>query len=229
MTQHLFFPDPVFGWTFYGVLVGITFVASYFDLRSLTIPKSLSVAALALGVIFNVVRGAWLAAEGQPVWGLEASSGFSGGLFGLLFSLAGFGVGFALFFLMWILGTCGGGDVKLFAALGAWVGPLWAIYVLMGTLIFVILLSALKLLMLLITRGFKPVMKDYSAKEGKRWRGRKPVNELAAGRPRRRLMAYSLPVALSTALILLWVFRVELLGATAVEQGRAQAAADIRL
>jgi prepilin peptidase CpaA len=42
---------------------------------------------------------------------------------GILQSLAGFAVGFAIPFVLFVLGAVGGGDVKLLAAVGAWVGP----------------------------------------------------------------------------------------------------------
>jgi prepilin peptidase CpaA len=38
-------------------------------------------------------------------------------------SLAGFGVGFILPLILFLLNAIGGGDVKLLAAVGAWVGP----------------------------------------------------------------------------------------------------------
>lgn len=37
-------------------------------------------------------------------------------------SLLGFGIGFVLPFVLFVLGAVGGGDVKLLAAVGAWVG-----------------------------------------------------------------------------------------------------------
>jgi prepilin peptidase CpaA len=45
---------------------------------------------------------------------------------GPLQSLAGFAAGFALVLIPFILGGMGGGDVKLLAAIGAWVGA-WAV------------------------------------------------------------------------------------------------------
>ena len=39
-------------------------------------------------------------------------------------SMAGIGIGFALPLMLFILNAIGGGDVKLLAAVGAWVGPL---------------------------------------------------------------------------------------------------------
>jgi prepilin peptidase CpaA len=47
-----------------------------------------------------------------------------GGWYGLGLSLAGWCVGAALFFLPFSLGGRGAGDVKLLAALGAWVGTI---------------------------------------------------------------------------------------------------------
>ncbi len=38
-------------------------------------------------------------------------------------SLAGFGVGFALTFILFAMGALGGGDVKLLSGVGAWIGP----------------------------------------------------------------------------------------------------------
>jgi prepilin peptidase CpaA len=213
MIAHPFFPDPAFAWTYYLVLVGLTVQAAYIDLRSLTIPKPLTLAALALGVVFNLARGAWMGAAGTEsgVWILGAHGSLVGALDGLLFALTGFVVSFALFFVMWFLGTCGGGDVKLFAALGAWVGPTLAVVLLAGTLVLVVVLSIGRLVWTFFQRGLRPAVQDYSqrhaARGGKR-AGRQGMPD--APRTRRRLMAYSLPVALSTALVLLWVFRVEL-------------------
>ena len=161
-----FFPGPMFGWAFSAVLFGLLAVAAYQDLKRVIVPKWITLPTLALGILFNLVRGGWVEASGGGVW-----SGF-------LFALAGFGTGFGLFLLMWLLGTCGGGDVKLFAALGAWVGPLLCVFILGCTIILVVL----QLVTLAVA-------------------GRK-VNK--------RRLTYSLPAALVTVVVLLWVFRGEL-------------------
>ncbi|WP_147819688.1 A24 family peptidase [Salidesulfovibrio onnuriiensis] len=44
------------------------------------------------------------------------------GLDGLLFSLAGFGLGLGVMLVPFLLGLMGAGDVKLMAAVGAWLG-----------------------------------------------------------------------------------------------------------
>src|SRR4051812_34982983 len=99
-----FFPDPLFGWIFLAALFGILAVAAWKDLQAMLVPKWLTVPALALGVLFNVVRGVWLSSSGHAAWIFGESGPALGGLDGLLFSLLGFLVAFGLFFLMWILG-----------------------------------------------------------------------------------------------------------------------------
>jgi prepilin peptidase CpaA len=186
MTQTPFFPGPIFGWTFYLTLVTITLLASYVDWKRLQIPKALTLTALALGVVFSAVRGAWLGSQGQAVWLFAAPGAGLGAVDGLLFALAGFATGFGLFFALWVLGTCGGGDVKLMAALGAWIGPLGALYVLIGSYAVVVITVA-------ATRTFGALLQGNAFRKAK------------------QKLAYSFPVALSTAVILLWVFRAELL------------------
>ncbi len=79
-----------------------------------------------------VWRGAYLGAVGLPTWILGGDGGVSLGLLdGLLFSLSGVAVAFALMFALWIFGVAGGGDLKLYAAIGAWLGP-WNILPVLG-------------------------------------------------------------------------------------------------
>jgi prepilin peptidase CpaA len=198
MMSTAFFPGPVFAWAFCLGLVGLITVAAYVDLRRLVIPKWLTLTMLGLGVLANLVRSTALAWMGLPGWAF-AEPGWLGPLDGLLFSLAGFAIGFGLFFLLWLLGVCGGGDVKLFAALGAWVGPLLCVAVLGTTLVFVLALSLAGMVWRLLSGGMTAVRRASV-------QGRTPgkVN------PRRRLLSYSLPVALATAVVLVWVFRVDL-------------------
>jgi prepilin peptidase CpaA len=54
---------------------------------------------------------------------------FTGGLSGLLFGLQGMLVGFGMLFFLWLVGGMGAGDVKLLAAVGAWIGS-WNVCVL---------------------------------------------------------------------------------------------------
>lgn len=88
------------------VLVGLA--ACVTDFRSRRIPNVLTFGASVAAFVF------WAA---------------SGGLTGLGFSLAGWVVGCLLFLPWFLLRGMGGGDVKLLAALGAWVGPGLAVWV----------------------------------------------------------------------------------------------------
>src|SRR5256885_6404248 len=135
--MQTFFPDPVFGWVFYLSLLGLLAAASYSDQRFQLIPKKLTLSLLGLGLTFNLVRGAWMGGQGLSAWSLAGGSVWLGLLDGLLFALAGFALGFAVFFVLWILGACGGGDVKLFAAVAAWLGPTLSVMVLLGTILIV--------------------------------------------------------------------------------------------
>ena len=77
-------------------------VAAYTDIRWAKIRNTLTVPAVALGLVLNSLRG----------WD------------GLLLSLEGIGVGLALFLISSIFGRIlGGGDIKLLVGIGALQGP----------------------------------------------------------------------------------------------------------
>lgn len=90
------------------VAIAIAFTACVTDLRSRRIPNILTFGAAAAAMVFHV------------------SSGQSAGL---LQSLEGWLVGAAIFFVPFALGGLGAGDVKLLAALGAWLGPVDALWI----------------------------------------------------------------------------------------------------
>jgi prepilin peptidase CpaA len=96
------------------ILLGILIAtAAVFDIRSRRIPNWLVLAGIVVGLSWNV---------------------FSGGLSGLGRSAAGLGLGFALYFPLYLLRARGAGDVKLLAAVGAITGP--------GNVFWVFLLTA---------------------------------------------------------------------------------------
>ena len=84
------------------IAVGVVGIACIFDLHSRRIPNALTFGAAA----------AALAAAGVP-----------GGVSGLTFSLSGWLLAIALWIPFYALGGMGAGDVKLLAAVGAWLGP----------------------------------------------------------------------------------------------------------
>jgi prepilin peptidase CpaA len=85
----------------------IAAVACITDLRSRRIPNWLTFGGAAGAV------GFFLVAQGSS---------------GLLRALGGWAIGLAMFLPLFILRGIGGGDVKLVAALGAWVGPMSALW-----------------------------------------------------------------------------------------------------
>jgi prepilin peptidase CpaA len=84
------------------VLLVVLLVAAMIDLRTFRIPNLITM-PFAVGALtyYGVLYG------------------YSG----LLFSLAGLGVGILLLFLPFVLGGLGGGDVKLLGMVGAFLGP----------------------------------------------------------------------------------------------------------
>jgi prepilin peptidase CpaA len=72
------------------------------DLKSRRIPNTLTLTGAAAAFLFFLAHDGW---------------------HGLAWSAAGWAVGLAMFFPLFLLRGLGGGDVKLVAALGAWLGP----------------------------------------------------------------------------------------------------------
>jgi prepilin peptidase CpaA len=83
-------------------VVSLTVLAAVSDLRSRRIPNVLTVTGACAGLLYSVATG---------------------GAEGLLVSLQGLGLGLLLWLPFYALGGMGAGDVKLLAAIGAWVGP----------------------------------------------------------------------------------------------------------
>ncbi len=76
-------------------------VAAFHDARSRRIPNQLTLTAIAAGFGARAAFGGWLGLE-SALWGALLAGG--------------------IFFLFFVVGGMGGGDVKLMAAIGAWVG-----------------------------------------------------------------------------------------------------------
>ncbi len=197
-----FFPDLAFGWVFYSVLIAILIVASIVDFRSLRVPKVLTIGCLAAGVVLNLGRGLWLGLQEKEVWHLSAGP-ILGLIDGFLFSAAGFAIAFAIFFGLWFLKAAGGGDVKLFAAVGAWVGPWYIVFLMIGSVFMVVVITLFMMLASLLTSGFSETRKSFSSQgsqkaiqKGKRGTKRGPT--------------YSFPLAFATAVIMLLVLSRDL-------------------
>ena len=95
-------------------IVGLTIasLACVTDLNTRRIPNGLTFGAALVGFLYQFL---------------------SGGVDGLGHAALGWLVGAAIFFLPFALGGLGGGDVKLLAALGAWLGPADAVWLALYT------------------------------------------------------------------------------------------------
>jgi prepilin peptidase CpaA len=89
------------------IAIVIALIACVTDLRARRIPNVLTFGAAVAALVFHATAG-----QG-----------------GLVSAVAGWAVGLAIFFVPFALGGLGGGDVKLLAALGAWLGPREALWI----------------------------------------------------------------------------------------------------
>jgi prepilin peptidase CpaA len=108
-----------------GILVAI---AAVFDIRYRRIPNWLVLAGIIVGLAWNVYSSGWS---------------------GLLRASEGLGLGFILYFPLYLIRARGAGDVKLLAAVGAIAGPLNCFWIFLLTAI----LGGVIALLLLIFRS----------------------------------------------------------------------------
>lgn len=191
MSAKPFFPDPAFGWAFVLTLIGLTAAAAAADARRSRVPRPLIRCILALGVLLNVARSAWLAGQNGGLWQLPTSSPLVGAADGLLFALAGAAAAFGLMAVLWLFGLCGGDDARLLAAVGGWVG--WLLFLLLWAAAVAVLLVR-ELARLLAGGGVRDRLRAVQRADGTDLR-----------------VSYSMPIAVAAAVAVLWVFRQELL------------------
>jgi len=108
-----------------GILVAI---AAIFDIRYRRIPNWLVLAGIIVGLAWNVYSSGWS---------------------GLLRASEGLGLGFILYFPLYLIRARGAGDVKLLAAVGAVAGPLNCFWIFLLTAV----LGGVIALILLLFRG----------------------------------------------------------------------------
>jgi len=99
-----------------GILFGLLLIAAITDYRTHRIPNWLVLSGALFGVIYNIAVPPFLHAS----W---------------LWPLQGLGLGFVVFLPLYLLGVMGAGDVKLMAMVGAIIGPIDTVWVLLYTMI----------------------------------------------------------------------------------------------
>jgi|SRR5271165_4701148 len=155
--------------------VAVLGVATWTDLRSRRIPNWLVVPFLVAGLGVS----AWLH-----------------GWQGLLHSFEGLALGAGIFGILAAMGGMGMGDVKLCAAIGAWIGPAQ----LMLALVITGLVGGVMALGWAIIGGFAGELIKGSGDLLLGWKGRKTLAhpELRLANPRTRKMPYAPAIAIGT-------------------------------
>jgi prepilin peptidase CpaA len=151
--------------------------AAILDFRTKKIPNWITVPSALTGLVFHTV--------------MPDSHG-------ILWALAGFGVGFLLLIVPWLLGGGGMGDVKLLAALGAWLGPLAILAVFGASAVLAACMAAAVMVSTALTHGF-------TAARGRCLNLDRSGAATAAGSSRlkpRRVIPFAIPIAISTLLVL---------------------------
>ena len=163
------------------IIIAVAAVACVIDLRERRIPNWLTFGAALAGLMFQI---------------------WTGGIAGATAAALGWLVGAAVFFLPFALGGLGAGDIKLLAALGAWIGPmdvLWlSLYTGVAGMVLAVVVSlwtgylreALSNVRLLLTH----------------WRvqGLRPLSELTIHQGRGPKLAYGLAIFTGT-MVSVWV------------------------
>jgi prepilin peptidase CpaA len=148
-------------------IAGLTSTAAVWDFRMRRIPNWLTVSGCLLGLIFRASFEGWA---------------------GLGDGLAAFALGFGTLFLVWVIGGGGAGDVKLMGALGVWLGCTLTWHVIIGSVLFVVLLSAFASSSHTNSVATKDVVKPTSDDVSPDSQARKPKTRVA----------FAIPVALAT-------------------------------
>jgi len=163
--------SPIIVWPTVTVVV----VATFTDLRSRRIPNWLVLPFLAAGIGVSAWRHGWA---------------------GVGHSLGGIALGGLLFGILSIMGGMGGGDVKLCAAIGAWI---WS-QQLMIALVLTGMVGGIMALCWAVAGGFLGELFQGTGKLlfGMARRGVKPDSELNLSNPLARKMPYAPAIAIGT-------------------------------
>jgi prepilin peptidase CpaA len=162
---------------------GLAVVAAVYDLRTGRVPNVLTFGAAAAGFAFSALHA---------------------GLSGLGTSLLGCLAGFVLFLPLFALGGMGGGDVKLLAAIGAWIGPMGALQ----AALWASLAGGVLAVIVAISSGYlREAVRNLFAMVAV-WRtvGPSPISDVTLAESRGPRLAYAVPIGIG-AIVALWLGR----------------------
>ena len=163
---------------FVGTLLSLACVS---DLRTRRIPNVLTLSSAVAAVTFHFVAGGWPAAG----W-----------------SLVGLFVGALLFFPMFALRGMGAGDVKLLAAVGAWLGPGQVVTAALATSI----AGGVIAIFVAVAYGYlrRALVNLYLVLTHWRVAGLQPLPAVTLEQAKGPRLAYAVPIAIGTV-VTLWL------------------------
>lgn len=175
-------------WVYWAVSI-FAIVAAYIDGKELRVPNKLTFPMIIAGWCWSSIH-----------YGMTGE----GWYFGLMWSLAGTAVGVATLLPAYSIGGMGAGDVKMMAAIGAWVHCSITFYAFcVGAIVGAILAVAM---IVLSGEGRKHYNQFFHiANEITTVRDPEKLAEIAAERkPSMRLLPYGIPLAIGTVLYFAW-------------------------
>ena len=161
--------------------VVLVLIACIRDVRTRRIPNVLTFGAMVTAILFRGVTGGWD---------------------GLTSSVIGWALGAVLFFPIFALRGMGAGDVKLLAAVGAWLGPSDVVRVALATAVAGgILAVAVALLHGYLSTALRNLWNLFT-----HWRvvGPRPLPAVTLEGSRGPRLAYAIPIAIGTV-VTLWL------------------------
>jgi prepilin peptidase CpaA len=166
--------------------------AAYTDIRMHRIPNYITVPSAVLGLIYHAAMSGDKYAK---MFGFSADAMWwerCG------WSLLGFALGLCLLIVPFLLGGGGAGDVKLLAALGAWLGPKW-LFIAFAVAMLTAAAIALTIMMSSLTkRGIWKTKRKLIDTQGSGANRREPKGP-------KRVVPFSIPVAAGTLSLLCWL------------------------
>ena len=162
-------------------VVAVVTAAAVYDLKYRRIPNALTLGAAAVAIAIHGVVSGWS---------------------GVLLAASGLGLGVGLYFPLFALGGMGAGDVKLLGAIGAWLGPMGAVW----TGLFGAIAGGIMALVVALARGYARTAVRNVGAMLRLWSvvGVQPVEGLTLTNTASVRLPYALPLA-AGALVTLWM------------------------